>query len=79
MGVTLCINYYLVAASRLLGQVFKEHHDRLDNLGKGEITNDFIKSSEVFICKVYGVPDVDSCDEVRVKYSAWGGLKKLDL
>ena len=29
--------------------VFKEHHDLLDSLGKGEITDDVIKSSEAFI------------------------------
>ena len=52
--------------------VFTEHHDLLDILGKGEITDDVIKSSKVFICKAYGVPDVDSCNEAQVKLFCMG-------
>lgn len=48
-------------------QVFLNHHTDLLGLGKGPITEDILRSTEAFICKVYGVPEVDTCDKARVK------------
>ena len=42
-------------------------HTDLAGLGKGTFTEDIVTSSETFICKIYGVPDVDSCNKAQVK------------
>ena len=47
--------------------VFKQHHTDLVGLGKGSLTEDIATSTEKFICKVYGVPEVDTCNKARVK------------
>ena len=48
-------------------QVFKQHHTDLTGLGKGPLTEDLVTSTERFICKIYGVPEVDTCNKARVK------------
>ena len=47
--------------------VFQRNHNDLSNLGKGPITEDTILSAEKFICRLYRVPDADTCDKARVK------------
>ena len=47
--------------------VFKQHHTDLVGLGKGSLTEDIATSTEKFICKIYGVPEVDTCNKARVK------------
>ena len=47
--------------------VFQRNHNDLSNLGKGPITKDTILSAEKFICRLYRVPDADTCDKARVK------------
>lgn len=48
-------------------QVFLQHHNDLFGIGKGNLSDNTIKSAEKFICKLYGVPEVQSCDQARVK------------
>lgn len=48
-------------------QVFEQHHTDLTGLGKGPFTEDLVTSTERFICKIYGVPEVDTCNKARVK------------
>ena len=48
-------------------KVFQQHHADLTGLGKGPLTENIIKSTEKFICSIYGVPEVDTCNKARVK------------
>uniref|UniRef100_UPI00358E4F58 protocadherin-15 n=1 Tax=Myxine glutinosa TaxID=7769 RepID=UPI00358E4F58 len=48
-------------------QVFQQHHTDLIGLGKGPLTEKIATSTEKFICKIYGVPEVDTCNKARVK------------
>ena len=45
--------------------VFHRHHT--DLIGKGSLTANIAISTEKFICKIYGVPEVDTCNKARVK------------
>ena len=53
-------------------RVFQQHHNYLADLGKGQFSEDTAKSAEKFICTIYGLPDVDTCDEARVKLFCMG-------
>ena len=46
--------------------VFKQHHTDLVGLGKGSLTEDIATSTEKYICKIYGVPEFDTCNKARV-------------
>lgn len=46
-------------------KVFKEHHQLLINLGLGELREEIIRSSETFVCRLYGVQKTDSVDAAR--------------
>lgn len=46
-------------------KVFKEHHQLLINLGIGELTEETIRSSEKFVCRIYDVHKTDSVDAAR--------------
>ena len=45
--------------------VFQEHHELLQNLGKGELTDEIDKDAEHFVCRVYKVQNVNTVDEAR--------------
>ena len=47
--------------------VFKQHHTYLVCIGKGSLTENIATSTDKFICKIYGVPEVDTCNKARVK------------
>ena len=47
--------------------VFNRHHTDLIGLDKGSLTENIAISTETFICKIYGVPEVDTCNKTRVK------------
>ena len=47
--------------------VFNRHHTDLIGLGKDSLTENIAISTEKFICKIYGVPEVDTCNKARVK------------
>ena len=53
-------------------QVFQKHHMDLDDLGKGYPTENTVVSAEKFICKMYGIPEVDTCNKARVKLFCLG-------
>ena len=44
-------------------KVFQQHHTDLIGLGKGPFTENIAISTEKFICKMYGVPEVDTCNK----------------
>ena len=47
-------------------RTFKEHHNLINSLGDGTLTDYKVKSAEKFICKLYKVPDsVEDADEAR--------------
>ena len=48
-------------------QVFQKHHKDLADLGKGYLTENMAASAEKSICKMYGIPEVDTCNKARVK------------
>ena len=47
--------------------ISKQHHTDLIGVGKGSLTENIATSTEQFICKIYGVPEVDTCNKVRVE------------
>ena len=47
--------------------VFKQHHTDLIGLGKGSLTEHIATPTEKGICKIYDVPEVDTCNKARVK------------
>lgn len=50
---------------RTAWEVFKEHHQLLKDLGIAELTEETIRSSETFLCRVYNVQKTDSIDTAR--------------
>ena len=56
--------------------VFKQHHTDLVGLGKGSLTENIATSTDKFICKIYGVPEVDTCNKARVKLFCIGRTQK---
>ena len=59
--------------------VFKQHHTDLIGLGKGSLTENIATSTEKFISKICGVPDVDTCNTARVKLFCIGRTQKETL
>ena len=47
--------------------MFQQHNTDLVGLGKTPLTDHIVMSTEKFICKMYGVPEVDTCNKARVK------------
>ena len=56
--------------------MFQQHHSHLIGLGKGPLTANVAISTEKFICKIYGVPEVDTCNKARVKLFCIGRLQE---
>ena len=52
--------------------VFKQHHTDLIGFGKGSLTENISTSTEKFICKIYGVPEVDTWNKARVNWFCVG-------
>ena len=48
-------------------QVFQQHLTDPIGLGKGDLTDHIVMSPEKLISKMYGVPEVDTCNKARVK------------
>ena len=44
-----------------------QHHTDLIGLGKGSLIENIATLTEKFICMIYGVPEVDTCNKARVK------------
>ena len=47
--------------------MFQQHHTDLIGLSKGALTDHIVMSAEKFICKMYGVPEDDTCKKARAK------------
>jgi len=60
-------SYIVDHTKRSSWKVFKDHNKLLNNLGIGELTDETIKSSEAFVCRIYNVHQSDSVDAARHK------------
>ena len=58
--------------TKIAWAVFKQHHTDLIDLGKGYLTENIATSTDTFICKIYGVPEVDTCNTARVNWFCIG-------
>ena len=48
--------------------VSTQHHNDLIGLDTGSLTENIDTSTYIFICKIYGVLEVDTCNKARVKF-----------
>ncbi len=48
-------------------QVFQKYHTDLLGLCKGPLTEDMVRSTDTFICKMCGMPGADTRNKARVK------------
>ena len=46
-------------------KVFLQHHNLLKDLGDGELKPETAKAAELFICRLYTVPNADTVDKAR--------------
>ena len=53
-----------------------QHHTYLIGLGKGSLTENIATSTEKFICWIYSVLEVDTCNKARVKLFCIGGAQE---
>ena len=65
LAVILCLSS--VVTVKTARQVFQQHHIDMIGLGKGPLTDYLVMPTEKFICKIYGVPEFDTCSKARVK------------
>ena len=68
-AVTGCdsVSQFSCHGKKTAWKVFEQHHTDLVGLGRGPLTKEIAISTEKFICKIYGVPKVDTCNKARVK------------
>ena len=66
----------VVTVKKTAWQVFQQYHTDLIGFGKSPLTDHIVMSTEKFICKMYGVPDVDTCNKARVKLFCIGRAHK---
>ena len=59
-GLIVCLSAMGMARKQPSWVVFKQHYTDLIGLGKGSLTENIATLTEKFICKIYGVPDVDT-------------------
>lgn len=58
---------YILGHSKKTGRkLFIKDYLLLQDLGKGVLNEQILKDAEGFLCRMYGVPESDSCDEARV-------------
>lgn len=57
-------------------KVFEVHHKLLKQLGKGELSANTIQAAEKFLCRLYKLPNVESCDKARVMLFCKGHLQE---
>ena len=57
-------SYFANHTKKSSWKVFKEHHQLLQNLRIGELTQETIRSAEAFVCRIYDV-QTDSVDAAR--------------
>ena len=65
--LTVCdtTSYIANHTKRSSWKVFKEHHQLIMNLGIGELTDETIRSSETFVCRIYDVHKTYYVDAAR--------------
>ena len=61
------VSYIAGHSKKTSWKVFKSDHHLLVDLGRDPLTDDTIKAAEQFMCKIYGQPDLVTCDEARTK------------
>ena len=64
--VVIACHLLLVTQKKSAWKVFGIHHELLCDLGKAELTSEFIQSAEKFICLLYNLNDIDKCDKELV-------------
>ena len=71
-------SYFANHTKRSSWKVFIEHHQLLNNLGIGDLTEETIRSSETLVCRIYDVHETDSVDAARhVLFSKTGKPEAL--
>lgn len=68
-AVTGCdtVSYFAEHGKKRAWKVFITDNHLVKDLGRGELTPTKMKNAEKFVCKLYGVPESNSCDQARVK------------
>jgi len=68
-AVTGCdtVSYFAEHSKKTAWKVFTTDNHLIKDLGIGELTPTKMKNAEKFVCKLYGVPESNSCDQARVK------------
>lgn len=61
------VSYIAGHSKKTSWKVFLTDHHLLLDLGRDPLTDSTIRKTEKFMCKIYGQPDLDTCDEVRAK------------
>ncbi len=58
-------SYIAGCSKKSAWKTFQTHHQLLENLGKGELTEETLKNAELFVCKLYNLKQVSTTDEAR--------------
>lgn len=58
-------SYFGGHSKKTAWKVFQDHNELLENLGKGELTEETIKKAEQFVCRLYKLSNVDNVDKAR--------------
>lgn len=57
-------------------KIFEVHHNLLEHLGDGDLNASTTQAAEKFICRLYKLPDVDTCDKARTVLFCKGRLQE---
>ena len=60
------VSYFLGHSKKTAWKLFIKDYHLLQDIGKGVLNEQMLKDAEQFVCRMYGVPEIDSCDEARV-------------
>lgn len=68
-AITGCdtVSYFAGHSKKTAWKLFTTDNHLLKDLGTGELTQNTMKDAEQFVCKLYNVQEVASCDNARVK------------
>ena len=62
------VSYIAGHSKKTAWKIFQQHHQLLKDLGRGELNQETITAAEKFLCRIYGLEEVDSVDKARVVY-----------
>ena len=67
-AITGCdtVSFLVGHSKKSAWKVFISDGHLLKDLGRGELTEEVVRDAEKFVCKVYNVSEVNSCNEARV-------------